>query len=308
MVETGQRANTLIGTPTISYSDPDGDGFSELATITQATTETDTRNIRLYFAGKGANDSWEIRPLKSKTISGGVLTATMDSWILINPDLWEELPNNTPAPALVDASTIVNFVSTLDVYKVVTDHTLKSAQFYWQQEPQNIYWINGVCGSCGGSGCQTCSLITQDGCAVVSDVKSGLVTPTPSTYNSENGYWSLTNWTPCREPEQVKLWYYAGDLSEDYLGGYSDDPLSDFWAYTIAWLAVARLEKPLCSCGNVQYVVNDWSTDLAFSGGTGSYNIDFDELNNPFGTKKGAVMAWKRVNSFDERLFEVGIV
>jgi len=308
IVETGQRKNTLVGTPTISYSDPDGDGFSELATISQATTETDVNNIRLYFAGKSAADSWELRPVKTKSISGGTLTATLDSWLLVNPDLWEVLP--TPeAPTLVDVSTTANFVTTLDVYQVTTDHTATSAQFYWQQEP-NSYFINsnGVCTSCGGTGCETCSLNTQMGCAVVSDVQIGEVVPTPGTYSDDNGYWTKQSWTDCREPELVKLWYYAGDLSDEYLAGTSYDPLSDWWAYTIAYLAVAKLEKQVCSCNNVQYLVNDWMTDLAFSGQSGSYNVDFELLNNPFGTKKGAVMAWQRVSKFKEKLFEAAVI
>ena len=308
IVETGQRLNTLVGTPTIAYSDPDGDGLSELATITQATTETDVDNIRLYFAGKSAADGWELRPLKTKTISGGTLTATLDSWMLIDPDLWGVLPTEEN-PALVDISTTANFVTTLDVYQVTTDHTAKSAQFYWQREPSNLYPLNNSpCLSCGGNGCETCSLISQDGCAVVSDVMLGQVTPTPSTYSDDNGYWTRTTWTGCREPEQVKLWYYAGDLSEEYLAGNSYDPLSDWWAYTIAWLAIARLEKPLCSCGNVQALTDDLMVDLSFSGGTGSYNVDFELLANPFGSKKGAVLAWQRVSKFQGKVFEGAVI
>lgn len=308
IVETGQRSNSLIGTPTIAYTDPDGDGYSELATITQATSETDVNNIRLYFAGKSGADTWEIRPVKTKSISGGTLTATIDSWMLLDPDLWEVLP--TPeAPALADTSTTSNFVTTLDVYSVTTDHTETSAQFYWQREPSNIYLIgNSTCLNCGGNGCETCSLITQTGCAIVSDVNTGEVTPTPGSYSADNGYWTRASWTACREPEQVKLWYYAGDLSDEYLAGNSYDPLSDWWAYTIAWLAVARLEKPMCSCGNVQYFVNDLMTDLSFSGGTGSYNVDFELLGNPFGSRKGAVMAWHRVSSYNEKVFEGAVI
>src|SRR3990167_2973410 len=98
VIAAGRRATTLVDADAaVVYSDPDGDGFDELATITATTSLTDACEIKLYVAGKSADPTWEIRPLKTKSISGTTLTITLDSWLLIDPTLWETHPTNETA-------------------------------------------------------------------------------------------------------------------------------------------------------------------------------------------------------------------
>lgn len=60
VVAQGQRATSVIedGAATV-FSDPDGDGWDERVTITVATSVTDKRQVKVYFAGHGGDPAWE---------------------------------------------------------------------------------------------------------------------------------------------------------------------------------------------------------------------------------------------------------
>lgn len=307
-IQAGRRGATLIGTATtggatLVYSDPDGDGFSELATITLTTTVTDTCEIDVFFAGNAGAKEWEVRPLKSVAIAGGTVTITLDSWKLIDPDLWEFFPTSTTEAngSLINISTTSNFVTSIDVYRIFTDFTEVSAQFFWERDPVTNVLV--FCSSCGGTGCETCTLRTQDGCIHVRNVQRGLVVPAPASYDSTDARWEGTNWLDCREPDQVKIWYYAGELDERFLSGETCQPLSDYWAHTISWLATARTKRPFCSCGG-SLAKQEWlRQDFSEQGGATTFALDNDQLANPFGTQRGAIMAWQRVSKLNQKQF-----
>jgi hypothetical protein len=63
-------------------------------------------------------------------------------------------------------------------------------------------------------------------------------------------------------------------------------------------MTTARLERPLCDCGNqVTALAQRDQTDLAFQPASGgAFNVSFALLDNPFGTRYGEVMAWKYVS------------
>ncbi|MCP4083155.1 MAG: hypothetical protein GY743_23280 [Planctomycetaceae bacterium] len=307
-IQAGRRGATLVGTATTAggtlvYSDPDGDGFSELATITLTTTVTDTQEIGVYTAGKSAAKDWGVRPLKSVAISGGSVTITLESWKLIDPDLWEFLPTSTTdaSGSLIDISTTANFVTSIDVYRIFTDFTEVSATFYWERDPIANQLI--LCSTCGGTGCESCTLTTQNGCIHVRNVQRGYVVAVPASYDASDARWEGTNWTYCREPDQVKIWYYAGELDERYLSNETDQPLSNYWAHTIAWLATARTKRPFCACGGSKAKQEWLRRDFAEVGGPTSFTIDADQLANPFGTTRGAIMAWQRVSKLNQKQF-----
>ncbi len=304
-IEAGRRAVTLIGdSATVVYTDSNSDGFFDIATITTATTLTDVCELKVYFEDEAGAQEWEIREPRTKAIVGANVVFTFDSWLFVDPDLWEQYPDSDGNPTQIDISTVANFVTTVDVYREFTDFTQASAQFFWERQPvRNVNQI--FCGSCGGVGCEVCTLITQDGCLHVRNVKTGIVVPVPATFDVADNRWEGAAWTECREPDQVKLWYFAGELDERFLRDESCQPLSNFWAHTIAWLATARLERPFCSCGNVTAWATDLRTDLAFTGTDTSFFITTEMINqNPFGTRRGEVKAWQRVAKFQEKIFE----
>ena len=309
-IQAGRRAVTLVGNSTaVTYSDPDGDGYKERATITVVgITTTDACELKVYFEDKAGHPDWEIRPPKSKALSGGTLTVIFDSWLLINPDLQEVYPDTDNPIEPINLLTESNYVANVDVYREYTDSTVASAEFSWQPKPgSGLFSV--TCPSCGGSGCAACENTTQDGCLHIRDVNLGIVVPTPATYDNAEAQWTGDTWTECREPDTVKFWYYAGELDEKYLQGTNCEPLSQWFAQAIAWLTTARLDRDVCGCSNVIDLVKDLRRDLAYSEPEGgSYLTSEEALNNPFGTKLGEVKAWMRIRHLAERVPDMAAI
>lgn len=296
VISPGQRNTTLIGTATttggsLAYTDEDGDGFAETATIELATTLTNACELKVYMPGKNGVQEWEIRPPQSKTISGGIFTAVFRSWLFVNPDLQSTFPTTAGFTA-IDIGTTTNYVSSVDVYREFNDPELTSATLFWEPDPP---WLNGLCGICGTTGCTACQLTTQAGCFHIRNARLGTVVPVPATFDSASDSWQRNAFSVCRDPDMVRLNYYAGDLSNENLAGRTCEQLSNWWATTIAWLATARLERPMCSGTNVLSLSQKFQKDLALSGDS-SVQVTESDLNNPFGTRFGEVMAWKRIS------------
>jgi hypothetical protein len=298
VIDVGRRAVSAVSTSAVVvYTDADGDDLFETATLTVATTETSVCGIKIYHDGKNGDPRWEIRHPRSMDISGGVLTIVLDSWLLIKPELLGQYPQNLDGheegsiTAIDIQGDTTNFVDTVDIYKEYLDTIQNSIVYQW--EPSTAPFD---C-SCSGTGCPSCTLTTQGGCLVVRDYQSGMVAGVPATYDEG---WSTQPFSISREPDSVKLWYMAGEESEEYLNGYTCDPLSDYWAETIAMLATSRLEHEFCGCGKAAELASHWRVDTARMGDEVSYAVDFPSLGgqNPFGTKVGEMRAWRRVSRF----------
>lgn len=284
LLEFGSRAVSLVGTATVAgmtlvYSDEDADGFDETATITLPTTLTDACEMGAFFVGYGGDETAEIRSARVVTIAGGTLTMVFDSWLLIDPELQQQYPNSYD-PVAIDLTDPASFVTSVEVYRIYTDTTTQG-KFYW--EP-------GIYDTCSGTGC---GLAEQAACAYVRDEDTGLVVLQPGTYT--NGVWGATAFNDCRDPDKVKIWYKSGAESQRYRAGHVCDPLGDDWAQLIAWIATARLERLACSCGNLTALFTKLQEDLAQSGQAGSYFLPEDIANNPFGTHRGEIEAYKRL-------------
>lgn len=308
MIQAGRRTTTLIDNASVAggelvYSDEDGDGFSELATITVTTSVTEPCEIKVYHSGMSAAPEWEIRWPQDVTISGGTATIKLDSWLLIDPETHAAHPTDAGFTA-INADLTASYVQEVDIYREYTDNTAVSARFFW--EPDDGYVYVG-CSQCGSTGCASCGYTTQDGCLLVRDVENGFVVPSPATYNSSTGQWDTNSFTVCRDPDRVLTWFQAGDMDEAFLNGNSCDPLSDFFARIIAWIATARLERPFCHCGNVTALAESWREDLAYQGDK-SYLLDFGLLDAPFGTRRGEMQAFKTLSMLGKRKISVGAI
>lgn len=287
IISAGHRAVTLVGTATtvggsLAYTDEDGDGLVETATILMATALTDPAEIKVYHVNQDGDQDWEIRSPRSKTIAGGFVTIVYDAWQLIDPDLYEDFPT-TDGIGPIDISTTGNYVTSVDVYREYTDTTQASAQFYWESD----------CTICGGTGCTVCTPATQTGCASVRDAEQGVIIPAPAVYSS--GSWTPDPWTGDVEPKRLKVWYYSGARDQRFIKGVSRDPLSTFWAEIIAWVTTARLERPLCSCAYVSETVSKLQFNLAMTPSDMRTFLTNDALTSPLGTRVGEVLAWKRI-------------
>lgn len=309
-IQAGRRAVSAVEAgAAVVRTDPDGDGYSELATITSATTLTDECEIKLYFAGKSGAPEWEIRPLLSKTITGGNVVITVNSWQLFDPALWELYPGESiqsgPFTA-IDINTAGNYVTTVDVYREYNDFSQASAVFYWEPDPINS---TGFCSTCAGSGCTACSLTTQNGCLHQrGSPDAGIGVPVPGSYSASTSAWSQAAFSVCRDPDSVKVYYFCGDLAEGWLGGSTCEALSEIWAQTIAELATARLSKPPCSCNHVRARYEELRRDLAVIGRESSTILDPNLLSNPFGTRAGELMAWRRIQGLMPRRMGGGAI
>lgn len=306
IIEPGQRAVSYISTATAqgtpcskTFSDEDGDGFDETVTIScTGITTTNECEIKVYFADHNGDPEWEIRPPRTANITAGTYTATFWAWQLIDPDLWEAFPTHayggTPP---VDLDDNASYVTEVDIYREYNDPTATSAVFYWEPEPGSL--SGDICDCCGGAGCTRCTLTEQEGCAHIRNAELGILAPAPGTYSDDDAAWTSAAWSVCRDPDQLKLYYYCGNLSELNRAGRRCDGLSDQWARVIAHLATARLHRPLCDCGGVSSLVDWLQTDLALSTRESTYTVLWDDLSNPFGTRRGEMEAYRHCRALE---------
>ena len=308
-IEQGQRAVTLIDTPTVAaaslvYSDEDGDGFSETVTLTATLTEVHPEcEYKAYDPGEGGAQIWEIRPARTITIVGATLTMTFWTWQFIDPAIWDALPDATADPTAIDLTDTANLLTSCDIYREYNDATAQSARFFWEDGPENL--LLETCSSCGSSAsnndCPACSLRYQDGCLYVRDVNRGIAVPVPATYDSDDGRWEKNLFSICREPDQVKLWYKAGDIDPRFLAGTSCQEMPEYWAEAVTWLAATRVERPFCMCSNVQAMQIRLRVDLRQADPDGpTYFLTDEEVRNPFGTRRGELMAWRRLRKLSK--------
>lgn len=296
IISPGQRAVSLVADSTAPvYSDEDGDGWAETATLSFATTLTDACELHAYFEDKAGAQEWEIRPARSKSISGGTATLVFDSWLFVDPDL-QTLPPTTEGWSAIVVEDTSNYVTSVDVYREYTDTTDTSAVFYWEPTPERL---GVLCPNCGGAGCQACTLTTQDGCLHIRDANAGIVVPQPATYS--DGEWGGTCYTVCRDPDYVKLYYRCGLTSDRWRRGIECDPLALHFAEAIAWMATARLERPFCAGTVATALYKELQIDTSFTGTDSSYFINPIDQANPFGTRVGEIRAWRRIRGMPER-------
>jgi hypothetical protein len=291
-IEGGKRSITKIGTASVAYTDPDSDSFDELATVSIATAITNACELHVFFKDKGASDdTWEIRPHISKSVSGGTFTATFHSWMLFDPDIWEKLyraPASGSSPLDIDSEDSDNYVTEVDVYRVYND----------PEEQCTLLWSGATafCSSCSGTGCPQCSDVTQVACISVRNDLDSLVMPIPATYSS--GSFTPTYFTTGYEPDRAKISYRSGDYVLDSSGCYK---MPNDLAKAVAEMATARLTRPLCTEGEfLLQKESELRADLTIINPDGlevTRWVRQEVLKCPFGTRQGEVNAWEIVKS-----------
>jgi hypothetical protein len=305
MIQPGIRALTLIGTATtvgssLDYTDEDGDGFVETALVTFPTTETEICELKCYVPGTAGAAAWEIRYPKKKYFDGtGNVVFEFYVWQFVSPDIDARFPTVNEYRAL-DITDTSNLLDSVDIYREYVDNTQASARFYWESDPNCVT---------PGSTVDAGSLLYQDGVAIIREVQSGLLVPRAATYDASTGIWTGDAWTVKRDPDIARVSYYAGDVSQAYLNGVTCDPLKDVYAKAIAYMATARLSRSICSCANVVQFFESLQKDLAHQTSGDSFAIGFKELANPFGTRRGELMAWNLIGKLRrERAEDVAVI
>lgn len=296
----GTEQLTLLGTPVLAYSDPDSDGLQDTWTLTIATTITDASQIAVYYAaadrlnGAAAGDDWRIQPI-TITISAGVATIRGRSWQVVKPILYEGFASDAIDP---DPTPITStFVSTLDVYQRTTNAngtTVATGQavITWETRPCHGWWC--CCDSCctsdpySGSPYDPAAVAQAVARVGIRDARHGLITPAQASYDSTSGVWSSLDWSVCSQPDRVTVRYLAGfPLGVD---GLMQEP----YRTVVARLAAAELARNVCGCEQANRALYYWQHDLAQTArGDELFGISPENLNNPLGTRRGQVYAWK---------------
>ena len=282
----GVRAQTLLEAgAAVVYTDGDGDGYDETATVT-ATVPAGTLpcEVRPFYPGE-SNQQYEIRPA---AVSVAGVTATIvfrrEQAVLKALIEREMIPTSDSQLRAVDGMVDANFLDEVDVYRVFNDPQTQ-ATFLW--EP----FASCDCETAGG--CTECQFSTQTGCLIEREKRLGWVGYRPATWNATTAVFDGAEWAVERQPEMARLYYYAGwqDLTQTCPRVQMDPG----WERTVAYFAAALLDRPICECNNVHAWLDHWRRDLAIPGKDEGLRISDADLRCPFGTRRGAVNAWHRL-------------
>jgi hypothetical protein len=279
LISGGVREKTLIqANAVIVRTDTDGDGYAETCTVTVPVTITDTNEIHVYYPNQYGDDGWEVRPIKV-SISVGFATITFKVWQVVSQTTLESLDPNP-----IDADLVASYSTLVDVYRVYNDPSTQ-VQFLWEGDPTSLNCCNT---------CVACQLGSQDGCFHLRDPRMGFVVPSPASWNAQTDEFDAAEWSACREPDQVKLWYYSGYLDWNMARPYVE--LSNYWKFAIAVFAVSKFERSVCGCSNVNQFVEKWRRDAAFSSmQEGGFTVTAELAANRLGTSLGALYAYRKI-------------
>jgi len=269
LIEFGSRGTTLIGaSQPVVYSDSDGDGVNDTATITIATTVTDTSEVQIFFrvadgAPAAADELWEIEPT-TVSISGGSATIVASRALFVKPSTIWAVPytfdaGNLDTPHYADIALAADFVTSVDVYRVYND-TTNAVQLV----SDDIY-INCDCGS-------ITSTVSAAG-ARITNKRLGIFEVRPTACGC-NGF-----------VESVKVNYRAGLA---LVRGATDPTLAE------AIIRFANTHFGQQPIGLSNRVNEKWMYDRS------AEDRDLltpDVIHNPFGIQRGSVFAWRTINN-----------
>ena len=264
VIEGGQRALTMIDEDApIVYSDEDGDGILDTATITilaaQMTAASASREEMAVFFADEIEDNWWIPFLTiTEDATTGNVTIVGRRSQFVDPDLWE-------VPDDIALNVNANFVTVVDVYRRYNDPS----------QPAQVVWKGGV------DACNTtlCADTCQVSCLSVSDERNGIVHTIPGTYSA--GSWSVAAFSIGRLPDKTRLWYHHGlDLNRKL-------QIKPTLAEAITRLANTYLITEPCGCDQTRH---RWQRDREEQD-VNTY--DAAMAMSYFGsTMRGAVFAW----------------
>lgn len=266
---------------TVTYSDPDGDGWSELATIT-FTEEDDLSlyEIKVYFAGYEGSPQYEIRPPMLKSRDGDTVTIEFETWKLIDPTIYNRYPTRDGS-RVIDLTDADNLVDTVDVYRKYNDATEDHASIYY------VATRNSFDDS------------VQSGYLKLSDPQLNTVQVIPADYDTDDEEWGIKRISGTLR--YIEFNYLSGFRYRPNHGANFWDELHPDLAKIIAYIATARLSRPLAGKPDTVALSQMLQEDLAV-GQTGQFRYATDDvLTNPIGTRKGEVYAWRRLMHFQHK-------
>jgi hypothetical protein len=246
--------------------------------------------------GDGVGERWRIAPVKVSVDAGtGEITITGKAWMLVKPILYEGTPARLIKPEEPD-----NFVSKLEVYRRYTNtegtgYTDAQATLIWETRPG--YHCNCIVSS--GDPAAVSYATARVG---LRNAKLGILGVGEAIYDAVNGVWvpqdSCGSLFREYSPDRIVIRYLAGYPQDNA----NENRVSSRYKAMFAHLAMAETPERICACDVANRTLHYWQFDLASSSGVGEqYSlISREDLANPLGTKRGQVMAYKRIK--DERI------
>jgi hypothetical protein len=287
-IETLDSITTLTQAD-LTFIDSDGDGLADVWLATFATSITDPDEIAVYYGlndrvdAEPVGERWRIWPLQV-TLSGGVCTLRGKPWQIVRPIKYEGVSS-----AALDPTLMANYALSLDVYRRYIDPTgttndTAQAKLIWETPPYPAWSECLNCGDATDSSTDPAAVAYALARVGLRDVAQGLVSLGEAIYSASSGLWSRQSFDGCRPPDRVEIRYRAGDDLDN-------------WTTTICRLAAAELGKRASACDAANKELYRYQIDLAFSGNAAieKMNISTEDLNNPFGTRLGQVLAYKQV-------------
>lgn len=271
----------------IAWSDVDGDDYEETGTV-EVTVDAGQPacEVRVFFPVSNAmvltaaEDQWEIRPV-SVSVSGTTATIRFRREQAVLPERQLDLvpPADDDHLRGVDGSVDGNFLAEVDVYVIANDPQTQ-ATFLWESfasEDENP----------GDYTAQTGYLMPRG------DRRLSQVGYRPATWNATTSAFVAAEWSVQRQPDIVRLYYAAGLRNNDLACPMTT--MDPDWERVVAHFAAALLDRPICECNNVHSYMQHWQRDLAIAGEDESISISAADLSSQFGTRRGAIAAWRRV-------------
>lgn len=275
LIAFGSRATELItAAAPVVYSDADGDGVDDTATITVNTSHA-ADEVQAFFqvadgAYAAADERFQIEPLRA-TQSGNTVTLTGHRALFVKPNTIWQVPFVPSDPNKrdrneADTAQTAGFVTAVDVYRVYND-------------PANAVTVNedpyhSWCFACG----EDCTTQTADGCARVVDARLGIMQVRNDCLNCRP-----------RWPESVTVNYLSG---VPLVYGQVDPDLAN----ALIRLANTHIQRKFCAfCDATEQA---WAQDVLPPGGQNDgvvNSVSPREVNNPFGTLRGQIEAWRTV-------------
>lgn len=298
--------NVISASSALTYSDLDNDGLGDTWTLGPvATTVTDVKRIAIYFVaadrfdGTGVSERWRVMPVQV-SISGGNVTVKGRRWQTVKPVLYEGISSGGD-DGTIDPDDDANFVTALALYERTTDGagtttTTSQAAFIWETNPWPA-WA-ACCGNTNGDSSSDPSATAQGiARANIRDSRLGIVGIGSAVYDATTDVWSSIRWDLCQPPDRVLVRYCAGYPLD------SEGHMDAKFRTIVARMAAAELPKPRCGDGNGNRALYHWQFDLARAQGQmdEQYQISPADLDNPWGTRRGHVYAWKQVQKLKTR-------
>lgn len=250
----------------VVYSDIDGDGVTDWATITVDLTDLIDDECEVAVTPHDyAPPLYEIRPLHTEIDDLGIATITGWKWLFLEPQYY--LTDNDAMQLNQDAIFLQSAVyeGGVDIYRHYNDPSLQA----------QLVYSDGLCLG------PVCAESCQSACITIADRRLGLVTLTPADY--VDGVWQIRSCIGMTVPRFARLWYRSG-YGEQYC--HRCGTTMEMIEEAIVRLANCYLPESPCGC---DFTVERWNRDREEMSIDAT---DFDVIESAFGTTmRGAQFA-----------------